>query len=300
MYNAITNYENTFYLNGMALSGIINVGGSYNIDYKPVNVIGKGFIKQILNEIPSAELSIERFLVNNDPILNLTGDGTNYLAKNCAGGLYYQNKYFSFDQGYLNSFSINCSVGEVPQIASQLNIFGNIGPISDPRGTVSAGGVFVPQVKTIVLNCRNSTTNRIKDFNIDFNCPKIPIYGLSSSNAQFPIDVHNVLPIEVTTSFSLEIDDYETKQVFDDLSASPNTNFNIRVSGVALVDFPLETYNGITLTTYDNIQLTAFTKLQTIEIFNFSNSNAIILSEEIKSSADDVMSVKLSYKTYLN
>lgn len=300
MYNAITNYENTFYLNGMALSGISNVDGSYNIDYKPINVMGKGFVKQILNQIPTAELSIQRYLVNSDPVLNLTGDGTNYTAKTCAGGLNYKGKYFSFDQGYLNSYSINCSVGEVPQINSKFNIYGNIGPVSDPSGNINAGSVFVPQVKTIILSCRNSTTNRVKDFSIDFNCPKTPIYGLASSNAQFPIEVHNVFPIEVTTVFTLEIDDYETKELFDDLSSSPNTSFNIKVSGLALVNFPLETYNSLTLTTYNNTELTAFTKLQATEIFNFSNTNAIILSEEINSSADDVMSVKLSYKTYLN
>jgi hypothetical protein len=301
MYNAITNYENTFYLNGMALSGITSVDGSYNIDYKPVNVMGKGFVKQVINSIPTAQLSINRYLVNNDPVFSLTGDGDNYTAQYCNGGLYYKGKYFSFDQGYLNSFSISCSVGEVPQIDSQFNIYGNIGPVSDPTGNINAGSVFVPQVKNINLTCRNSTTNRIKDFSIDFNCPKTPIYGLASSNAQFPLEVHNVFPIEVTTSFTLEIDNYETKELFDDLSSSPITNFNISVSGTILENIPLQTYDGLTLTTYDDIELDAFTKVQkTTPIFNFSNSNAIILSEQINSSADDLMSVTLSYKTYLN
>jgi len=35
-------------------------------------------------------------------------------------------------------------------------------------------------------------------------------------------------------------------------------------------------------------------------LFNFTNSNAIIQSEQVSSSSDDVVGVKLSYKTYLN
>jgi hypothetical protein len=301
MKNAITNYENTFYLNGVALSGITSVDGSYSIDYKPINVIGKGYTKQIIASVPTASLSIDRYLINNDPAFSLTGDGNNYIAKSISGGLYYKNKYFSFADAYLNSFGISCAVGEVPQISTSFNVYGNIGPVSNPTGSGIAGGVFVPQVKHISVTCRNSTTNRVKDFNIDFNCPKLPIYGLSSGNAEIPIEVQNVFPIEVVSSFSLDIDNYETKKVFDDLTANGDATFIISVSGTILKDEPLTTADGDELTTWDDIVLFAFTKSQqTTEIFNFSGSGAKIVSEQVNSSADDLLGVKLSYKTYLN
>ena len=94
MKNAITNYENTFYLNGVALSGISSVDGSYSIDYKPINILGKGYIKQIIASVPTANLSINRYLINNDPVFNLTGDGNFNLAQSISGGLYYQNKCY--------------------------------------------------------------------------------------------------------------------------------------------------------------------------------------------------------------
>lgn len=301
MKGAITNYENAFYLNGTALSGIATVQGGYNIDYKPINVLGKGFVKQVVASVPSANLSITRYLVNNDPIFDLTGDGNNYLAQKASGGLFYKNKYFSFDSAYLNSFGINCSVGDVPQISSQFDVYGNIGPVSNPSGSGYAGSVFVPQVKDITIVCKDSSTNRVKDFNIDFNCPKLPIYGLSSSNAELPIEVQNIFPIEVVTSFTLDIDDYQTKKVFDDLTSNGDTTFVIKVSGTILKDEPLTTFDGNVLTTWDNNILYSFTKQQQgTRIFDFTGSNAKIVSEEVNSSSDELLGVKLSYKTYLN
>ncbi len=44
MKNAITNYENTFYFNGTALSGVVAVDGSYSVEYSPLNSLGKGFL----------------------------------------------------------------------------------------------------------------------------------------------------------------------------------------------------------------------------------------------------------------
>ena len=116
MNNAILNYENTFFLEGTALSGVLSVDGSYNIDYKPINVIGQGFVKQVISSIPTAELSLSRYLVSNDPILILTGRQLNYSAVPVSAGLYYKNKYFAFQDGYLKSIGISCSVGEIPQI----------------------------------------------------------------------------------------------------------------------------------------------------------------------------------------
>ena len=100
MKNATLNYENTFFLEGTALSGVLSVDGSYNIDYKPINVIGQGFVKQVISSIPTAELSLSRYLVSNDPVLNLTGQQSNFSAVPVSAGLYYKNKYFAFEKGY--------------------------------------------------------------------------------------------------------------------------------------------------------------------------------------------------------
>lgn len=302
MKGAITNYENTFFLGGTALSGVLSVDGSYNIDYKPVNVIGQGFTKHVIASVPTAQLSLSRYLVNNDPVLNLTGQQLNYAAVSIDGGLYYKNKYFGFEKGYLNSVGISCTVGEVPKIDSSFDIFGNIGPYFNPSGNNYAGIVFVPQVKNITIVCRNSSTNRVKDFNIDFNNQNTAIYALRASSSEYPIEVHQIGPIEVNSSFTLDIDDYQTKELFDDLNSNGTTAFTIRVSGTILKNLPLTTADGQILQEAATMQdLFCFlTEEDAVPLFNFTNSDAIITSEQVNSTAEDVVSVKLSYKTYLN
>lgn len=302
MKGATTNYENTFFLKGTALSGVLSVDGSYNIDYKPINVIGQGFTKQVIASVPTAQLSLSRYLVTNDPILNLTGQQQNFSAVPVDGGLYYGNKYFAFEKGYLNSIGLSCSVGDVPTIESSFDIFGNIGPNFNPSGNNYAGLVIVPQVKNITITCRNSSSNRVKDFNIDFNNKNLPVYALRETDSEYPVEVNPVGPIEVNTSFTLDIDTYQTKQLFADLTSDGVTSFTINIKGTILKDLPLTTPNGdILQEALNGEDLYSFlVSEESTPLFNFTNSNAIITSEQVNSTADDVVSVKLSYKTYLN
>jgi hypothetical protein len=302
MKGAITNYENTLFMDSVALSGVISFDGSYNIETKPINVIGKGFCKQVVAQVPSASVSITRYLVNNDPVFSLTGDRENYTASFTNGGLVYEGKNFGFTNGYLSSFGISCGVGDIPQIQSSFQIFGDVGPSINPSGNSISSAVFVSQVKNISVTCNNSSTNRVKDFNIDFACKKEAIYGLSASNAQYPIEVQNIFPIEVGGSFTLEVDDYQTKNIFDILSSESLNSFSIDVRGTVLIDQFLVTADGLELVTSDtNEPFDVYRKLEdSVPIFNFSTNDAIIISEQINSTSDDLLSVKLSYKAYLN
>lgn len=300
MKNAITNYENIFYFNQRALSGVLSVDGSYNLDYSPINVIGKGFLKEVMGSVPTASMSVSRYMTYSDPILNATGERLR-LAIPFSAGLYYKNKYFAFNNGYLSSYGVSCSVGEIPSIESQFEIYGDIGPNFNPSGNKNVGSVFVPQVKNIVLTTRGSTTNRITQFNIDYSMPKVPIYGISSADSQLPIEVHNMYPIEVTSSFTIEVDDYQTKSIFADLSSSSASEFSIDVKGSVLNNIALTDSNGNELVeAATETSFNSYNKGDAPSIFSFSANDAVIVSEQVSSSSDDVMSVNLTYKTYLN
>lgn len=301
MKGSVSNYENTFFLNQSALSGIISFDGSYTLSTIPINVIGKGYLKQVLAEVPTAEVSISRYLVNSDPILNLTGNGYDYLATQCSGGIVYGNRSFGFGTGYLNAFGIQCSVGSVPQINSSFSIYGNIGSQINTSGNVLAGGIFVPQVKNISVTCRGSTTNRVKELSLDFSCPKIPIYSLQQNDAEIPVEVHNKYPIEVTATFTLDVDDYETKKAFDILDSDSATDFSVRIGGAIFEDELLSTHDDVLITTHDDVEILILEKEgDSLSIFNFTTEDALIISERVSSSAEDFVGVKVTYKSYLN
>jgi len=303
MKNAILNYENEFFLNSTTISGIISVDGSYNINYAPIKTIGVGYNKQVIAEVPVANFSINKYLSYNDPFLPFTGENPNKTAKSFKGSINYNGKKLGFLSGYLNSFSLSCSVGEIPSTTADIIVYGDLGPSYNASGNFKPPELFVPQVKDIVLTCSGSSSNRITSFDYSINCPKQPIYTLNQSGISFsgptgpvapvsnfiPSEVLLNLPIEINASFGLEVDDYQSKSLYNILTNDIDTNFSIAIKG--------KVFKNTTLVTSD---IEAFSANNGIMIFSQSFSNVKLISQEFNSSADDVLSVKLNYKGYLN
>lgn len=303
MKNAILNYENQFFLNSTTISGLLSVNGSYNINYAPIKTIGVGYNKQVIAEVPVANFSINKYLLYNDPFLPFTGENRNKTAKSFKGSINYNGKKLGFLSGYLNSFSLSCSVGEIPSTTADIIVYGDLGPSYNASGNFKPPELSVPQVKDIVLTCSGSSSNRITSFDYSINCPKQPIYTLNQSGISFsgpigpvapvsnfiPSEVLLNLPIEINASFGLEVDDYQSKSLYNILTNDIDTNFSIAIKG--------KVFQNTTLVTSD---IQAFSANNGITIFSQSFSNVKLISQEFNSSADDVLSVKLNYKGYLN
>lgn len=309
MKNATLNYENRFYLNGAAISGILSVGGSYNLNYVPINTIGVGYNKQIMAEVPTAQFKVDKYLLYNEPFLNFTGESLSRKAETFAGSIDYFGKSFGFETGCVNGFSLDCSVGQVPQTSIDIQVFGDIGNNISASGNFNAPYISVPQVKDIILSCSGSSTNRITQFNYSITCPKKPIYllqpsGVSSSGptanyAYVPYEILLELPIEINASFNLEIDDYEARKLYTQLNNDIDASFSININGTVLEDEVLMV-NGQNLTVSGTYDLLLYKKLVGINMFSQTFSDVKLVSQEFNSSAEDVLSVKLNYKGYLN
>jgi len=276
----------------------------------PIKTIGVGYNKQVIAEVPVANFSINKYLLYNEPFLRFTGENSDGTAKSFRGSLNYSNKKFGFLSGYLNSFNLSCSVGEIPTTTSDIIVYGDVGPNYNASGNYKAPYISVPQVKDIILNCSGSSTNRITNFNYTINCPKEPIYTLYQSGYApsvllppilnyIPSEVLLKLPIEIEASFTLEVDDYSSKSLYDILNNDTDTNFSISINGTIFKDETLPV-NGLDLVVNGNVPLFTYKKAIGINMFNQSFTNVKLLSQEFNSSADDILSVKLSYKGYLN
>ena len=304
MKNATLNYENRFYLNGAAISGILSINGSYNLNYAPINTIGVGYNKQVMAEVPTAQFKINKYLLYNEPFLPFTGENLSRQAQTFEASLDYFGKSFGFKTGCINAFSLDCSVGEVPQTSIDIQVFGDIGNNISASGNYKAPYISVPQVKDIILTCSGSSTNRITQFNYAINCPKKPIYLLQSSTptanyAYIPNEILLELPIEINASFNLEVDNYEAEQLYAQLNNDNDANFSISINGTVFADEVL-TVGGQNLTVNGGSDLLLYKKLVGINMFNQSFNNVKLISQEFNSTADDVLSVKLNYKGYLN
>jgi len=313
MKNAILNYENQFFLNSTTISGLLSVNGSYNINYAPIKTIGVGYNKQVIAEVPVANFSINKYLLYNDPFLPFTGENRNKTAKSFKGSINYNGKKLGFLSGYLNSFSLSCSVGEIPSTTADIIVYGDLGPSYNASGNFKPPELSVPQVKDIVLTCSGSSSNRITSFDYSINCPKQPIYTLNQSGISFsgpigpvapvsnfiPSEVLLNLPIEIDASFNLEVDDYEAKNLYDQLNNDNDASFSISINGTVFKDDFLSVGDS-PLFVNDNEVLFVIRKSVGINMFNQSFNDFKLVSQEFNSSADDILSVKLSYKGYLN
>jgi hypothetical protein len=99
----------------------------------------------------------------------------------------------------------------------------------------------------------------------------------------------------------LDVDDYETKKAFDILTGNSSTNFTIRVGGAIFEDELLAAHDDVLVTTHDDVEILIFEEEgDSLSIFNFTTSDALIISEQVSSSAEDFVGVKVTYKSYLN
>lgn len=121
MNDANLNYEQKFFIEHYALSGVVSIDGGYEINEQPLNILGHGYFDSLVNAPLQGSFDITRSLITRDPLLNYTGEcGFN-------GGIYYNGTSFDFVSGYLDEYNVSCAIGSIPEVNSTISVYGNIG-----------------------------------------------------------------------------------------------------------------------------------------------------------------------------
>ena len=174
----------------------------------------------------------------------------------------------------------------MPEVSTDISVYGDLGrdlvSISElgVKGSASATDTTInpPNQGTITITCDelNTTSNRIVSLNHEISCQREAVYALpvsaSDTNAKYPVQVDLVYPLEQTTSLSLEIDDYQTKNLYDYLTGVYTGNVNIDINGSS-----------------DDASLASF-----------HLDNARLVSESFSSSVGGVATVNMTFKKYIN
>ena len=135
-----SNYEQTVVINGHRLLGVQSVDGSYGINEKPIRVAGVGFIDAVPNAPLQGNFSINRKMVGKDPLLETNSLGKYiYDEAEIDGVIMYDNdtKGFGFTKGRISRYNVTCSVGNVPDIQTDITVYGDLGK------NVSSGSTYV-------------------------------------------------------------------------------------------------------------------------------------------------------------
>jgi hypothetical protein len=307
-YNASPSYEHIFYIGGTGISGIRDLNFSYGVSRTPVNALGVGHVQPVLAEALQGEISMTRDLIYSDPILSLTGDvsidGSIIYASDLSES---SGQVIGFTSGYLTSYSVSASIGDVPTIQTNFSVFGKMG--SGVRlGELDYSGVTPTQIvgflnqRDIEVSIEQSTTNRITQFEQSFNVERVPIYDLkekTSENYYAPTQIITKTPIEVTSSFTVEIDDFETANLMD------NTRSGVykRINGV--IKFPEDNINGLRDHSGPIGDFIRDDSNNVIEdagyktMFEFASISGNLISESVTTSIDGLLNVNLEFRNYL-
>jgi hypothetical protein len=264
MYGRTTYIDNRLFLNNQEVSGVIGFEAGMEIPLNYINVLGSYNGAEEKDGFDTKNVTITKYLIPNDPIRNFTGEAF------CSGLLLYKNNNYSFNSGYLTSYSVSCSVGEISTVTSTFDVYGLIGGEILPT--------FYPEYQNITdlpvshfgnihITTDEGYTNRIVSFNLDIQCNRLPQFVLGS---QYPLTVYLNRPLEINLSIEVEVDDYECNNI-QTVLCGPKKNITLELKNC------------------DNTNI----------MESFIINNARLISENINSDLSNPTTISLNYRSYL-
>jgi len=282
-----SNYEQKVIINGYQLLGVQSVDGNYGISEKPVRVAGVGFIDATIDSPLEGNFSINRKMVSTDPLLSTNSLGQYTLDEQGIDGvILYDNdtKGFGFTKGRISRYSVNCSVGEIPDIQVDITVYGSLGKdVAASATTKTHPPIRYPDQSSMRVTVSDFTIDAISDFSYSRAINTQPIYALPKGNIDDwnagtagtknldPIQIDTQYPIETDINFTIIADSYEIREIKDRIQAAPKSDVSIEI----------------------------FDAQAPTEIINrFVGKNVRLISESLNSSTEEEMSISLTYKGY--
>ena len=315
---AVPSYEQQFFVNGTGLSGIRDISAGYTVPEERVDALGAGFVRNIYAGPLQGSMSFARDILYDDPILRFTGEsplsGTLIYDTELDGG---GEKVLGFNTGYLTDYRVNCNIGDVPTVDCSFVSFGRFGS-GIRQGDLDCSGqapysavnfqkeyfAFANQ-GSIECGLNQSGTNRVTQAAQSYAIQREPVYDLSQKTASdltggagfVPAEVLTHYPIEVRTNFTVEVDDFETANIMDTIRSGHYETIQLKINksleGIMplfdTVGDPLQ--DSVPENLLDNGRRT---------LYNFRSVTGQLVSENINTSIDGVLSVNLGFVDFLN
>jgi len=243
-------------INRTGILGVQSISTQYESVARPLDSLGITEIQYAPQGAQTASLQLNTLLTHTleegyssqmslDVMQNLTGNIP------FSGIIDYGAEKIYFSEGYLETYSVSCGIGEVPQTSTTSTIFGDFGTGVLFSEYAQAPGLIpslnIASYNSMEVNLDEFTTNRMRSFSVDIATPRVPIYTL---NADKPAKVIAGTPIEVNVNFSLDIDDYKIKNMrfVPDETVFRNATITLKKNNS---DTPLLSYS------FDNMLLTS-------------------------------------------
>ena len=222
--------------------------------------------------------SLDSFILGLDPKLKLKpGDfirleNSNFDYSNCGGRaeINWNNK----DYQVADVFSDKYGLANTIVFNHGKNVLDSCGGLYVGGGVVSkvtsGSNEFIPTTSGISVECDGRTTNRVTNVSYNVQVTKSPIYKIGSYE---PCQITSMKPIKTSLAFQLDVDDYETKEVYDSIKTGIHEK---------------------------TLHIKARDKCDPSRFVKYTISGAHLISEEIFASNDNETTVNLKYESYTN
>jgi hypothetical protein len=188
-------YNQAFVVNGIQLSGVDSISINYSVPLENSLTLGSSYGYNLNNPI-QAEISLQRSMLYQDPLLAFTGDSS------FSGSLSYNGKSYGFTSGFLNQYGISCTVGEIPSISCSITVYGKLEPSLEVLKTQEHPSLFIPSPRSMSISGDNTSNNRVKSFSFEYSINRQGIYSLDS--AREVDEVVFLPPVNVSASLTFD------------------------------------------------------------------------------------------------
>jgi hypothetical protein len=246
-------YYKIYFLSGDATKKMIEIDGinslnfqkilSYNSEY----ALGISDNTYLLNSPQEIQLTFERSIIQNDILLQFTGD-----KKIDSLYVYNGTQYYQVNNLYMNSYSANFGIGDLPKVSTSFVSYGgNINQLNElPKYNnleieKYSQYIDIPSIDSIsisgIYDLNLKTKYNVYAFDYQMTIKRQPFYSIGSGLS--PIEVSLILPLEIKSSINAKLVRNITNidiNKYDDFT-SKNSDFNINVSGTgsSLLSLPI-------------------------------------------------------------
>ena len=249
------------------VNGVQDISLGYQTTISSFSVLGAKKTYFSPSAPQTGTLNINSLLFYEDVFYNklLTSEGF-------SGKIEYKKEGVVFDNAHLVSYSSSCSIGEIPSISMQADIYGDMkkNEVKETTKEVLNNSFKIAGYNSINLTLGDVfKTNRVQSYALSASAKRNPVY---SFNSKKPEEVVLNNPIEFSVNFNIEVDDYEIE------------NMRGLEKGSVFKDISID-INDTSRCSEDLIQ-------------SFKLENAIIESESYSSTTDSNVNLALSLKAY--
>jgi len=276
--------EQNVFINTFKWGGIQDISINSNFGAETTRYLGIGSKREYLS--PKSEQYAD---VNIDFLMLSTDMSPNVFTENFSMFILPNEKdwttNYSLIGGYLNSYSVDLSVGTIPRGNANIRFYTNAGQLntgdlSFPANlylaaipatnysSINTGQPYIPHSDSIVLTLDEYTTNRVQNFSFQWAWNHIPVYNIGS---KYPTQIKTISPIETNINFTFEC--------------------NVNQSGI-----PFRTFPSVKKEQNISFQLKDYETRASVSAFSFQNMT--LTNEVVNSVIDDNVSITRNYKGY--